>query len=46
MDFNASGSGITFKAIRNMFRDTLAIFYRARILHYYTRQVNKQHVSA
>lgn len=46
MEFNTNGSGINFRAIRNMFRDTFAIFYRARIKHYYTRSVNKNDVSA
>ena len=37
MNFNSSNSGINFKAIRNMFIDTLAIFYRAKILNYYVK---------
>lgn len=46
MEFNTNGSGINFKAIKNMFRDTMAIFYRARILHYYTKQKKTRHVSS
>jgi glycosyltransferase involved in cell wall biosynthesis len=42
MVFNASGSGINFKAIQNMFTDTLAVFYRARILNYYRKQPVKK----
>lgn len=38
MKFNTNGSGITYKAIRNMFMDTLAVFYRARVLNYYRKQ--------
>jgi glycosyltransferase involved in cell wall biosynthesis len=35
---NTSGTGINFKAIKKMFIDTFAIFYRARILNYYRKQ--------
>lgn len=41
MEFNTNGSGISLKAIRNMFLDTLAIFYRAKILNYYRRPRSK-----
>ena len=37
LDFNSSGSGINLKAIRKMITDTLAIFYRAKILNYYRK---------
>lgn len=37
MNFNSTGSSINPKAIRNMFTDTLAIFYRAKILNYYRK---------
>ncbi|MFA7244304.1 MAG: glycosyltransferase [Patescibacteria group bacterium] len=38
LDFNAAGSGINFKAIKKMVTDTMAIFYRAKILDYYRKQ--------
>lgn len=38
LNFNANGSGINLKAIKNMFWDTLAVFYRAHILNYYRKQ--------
>ena len=38
LDFNAVGSGINFKTIRKMIIDTLAVFYRARILNYYRKK--------
>ncbi|TSC93642.1 MAG: dTDP-glucose 4,6-dehydratase [Candidatus Berkelbacteria bacterium Athens1014_28] len=38
LDFNAVSSGINFKTIKKMIIDTLAIFYRARILNYYRKQ--------
>lgn len=37
MNFNSAGSGINIKAIRNMFVDTLAIFYRSKVLKYYVK---------
>ena len=37
MDFNAVSSGINLKTIQKMILDTLAVFYRARILNYYRR---------
>jgi glycosyltransferase involved in cell wall biosynthesis len=37
LDFNAIGSGINFKTIKKMITDTLAVFYRARILDYYRK---------
>lgn len=37
LQFNNSVSSITAKAIRDMVVDTLAIFYRARILNYYRK---------
>jgi len=40
--FNGNTSGINYKAIRNMFLDTFAIFYRARILDYYRKQWRKE----
>lgn len=36
--FNTNGSGISVKAIRFMILDTLAVFYRAKILNYYVKQ--------
>lgn len=38
LNFNASGSGINMKAIRRMITDTMAIFYRAKILDFYRKQ--------
>lgn len=37
MNFNFSTSSVNFKAIFNMFLDTLAIFYRANFLKYYDK---------
>ena len=39
LDYNLGGvtSAATFRAIHNIFTDTLAIFYRAFILQYYKR---------
>lgn len=38
MSFNAEGSGAAnFKAMKKMLIDTLAIFYRARVLNYYRK---------
>lgn len=39
MNFNNAISGIGWSAVTRMFVDTLAIFYRAKILNYYRRQV-------
>jgi glycosyltransferase involved in cell wall biosynthesis len=38
MDFNAVGSGINTKTIKKMITDTLAVFYRSKILNYYRKQ--------
>ena len=39
MKFNDLGSGAAnFGAIRKMFVDTMAVFYRARILNYYLKK--------
>lgn len=39
MKFNEAGIGAaTFSTVRNMFLDTLAIFYRAKILNFYSKQ--------
>lgn len=38
LNFNTAGSGINFSAIAKMMQDTLAIFYRARIINYYRKQ--------
>ncbi len=38
LNFNDTGSGINLKSIVRMITDTLAIFYRARILHYYDKK--------
>ena len=40
LDFNSITSGINPKTIKKMITDTLAVFYRARILNYY-RKNNK-----
>lgn len=37
MDFNAVKTGINFQSIYKMILDTMAIFYRRYILHYYDR---------
>lgn len=42
LDFNAVNSGINFKTIKKMIIDTLAVFYRARILNYYRKQNKKK----
>src|SRR3989344_557047 len=39
MEFNKSTSGIGYNAIRSIIIDTLAVFYRANILRYYTKKV-------
>ena len=38
LDFNAVTSGINSATIKTMIIDTMAIFYRARILNYYRKQ--------
>lgn len=38
LDFNSVASGINSKTIKKMITDTLAVFYRARILNYYRKQ--------
>lgn len=40
LNFNKANTGINAKTIKQMFMDTLAIFYRARILNHY-QKVNK-----
>ena len=40
--FNNSVSGINPKTVRRMITDTLAIFYRARLLNYYRKQDDKR----
>ncbi|OQA04641.1 MAG: Undecaprenyl-phosphate mannosyltransferase [bacterium ADurb.Bin400] len=45
LKFNASGSGIRFKTIKRMIQDTLAVFYRAKILDYYRKQKKREHES-
>lgn len=42
LNFNAAGSGINFNAIRKMITDTMAIFYRAKILDFYRKQDHKK----
>jgi len=37
LEFNVTNSGINFRTILRMFTDTLAIFYRAKIIRYYRR---------
>lgn len=37
MNFNFGGTGINYKTIFGMLRDTAAIFYRTYILHYYDK---------
>jgi len=44
LDFNAVSSGIHFGTIRKMITDTLAVFYRARILNYYRRHNKRKKV--
>lgn len=41
LDFNAVTSGINSATIKTMIIDTLAIFYRARILNYYRKRERK-----
>lgn len=38
LKFNKANSGINFGAIRKMITDTMAVFYRARILNYYRKK--------
>lgn len=38
LDFNKATSSINFKTINKMIIDTLAVFYRAKILNFYRRQ--------
>jgi glycosyltransferase involved in cell wall biosynthesis len=43
MDFRSKfGSGVDLKAIVKMFLDTLGIFYRLHITHYYSRPLNPE----
>ena len=42
LEFNDVSSGINFKTIIKMITDTLAIFYRARILNYYRKHKANQ----
>lgn len=42
LNFNDVSSGIRFGTIRKMITDTLAVFYRARILNYYRKKKRKQ----
>jgi glycosyltransferase involved in cell wall biosynthesis len=42
LDFNTVTSGINMGTIKKMITDTLAIFYRARILDYYRKQDRKR----
>jgi len=47
MEFNDATSGIGYSAIRSIIVDTLAVFYRAHVLKYYTRKnVGRQPASA
>jgi len=38
LNFNNANTGINIRTISRMITDTLAIFYRARILHYYDKK--------
>ncbi len=38
MNFNAAISGVSWTAIVRMFIDTMAVFYRAKVLNYYRKQ--------
>ena len=42
LEFNDVSSGINFKTIQKMIIDTLAVFYRARILNYYRKKGGKR----
>lgn len=42
MQFNTSTSSIGYSAIRSIIIDTLAVFYRAYVLRYYTKKVRGQ----
>jgi len=42
LDFNSVTTGIGSKAIISMIKDTLAVFYRAKILNYYRKSASKQ----
>jgi len=42
MDFNAVNSSISFGTIKKMITDTLAVFYRAKILNYYRRNAENR----
>lgn len=42
LEFNDASSGINLRTIMKMITDTLAIFYRAKILDYYRKQGNKK----
>ena len=41
LDFNKASSGINFRTINKMIIDTLAVFYRAKILNFYRKQSKK-----
>ena len=42
MDFNAVNSSISFGTIKKMITDTLAVFYRAKILNYYRKSAKNR----
>ena len=46
LDFNQVSTGINFKTIKRMIIDTLAIFYRARILNYYRKNGQTKNITA
>lgn len=41
MNFNTATTGVGLKAVWRMLLDTLAVFYRAKILNYYRKDKNK-----
>lgn len=43
LQYQFSGSGINLKAVRNMLQDTLAVFYRLRLLKYYNQNLVPYH---
>lgn len=42
LQFNSSSSGISHSSIKKMITDTLAIFYRARLLNYYKKKASSR----
>lgn len=42
LNFNKAGSGVNFSSIKKMLTDTVAVFYRAKVLNYYRKPKNEK----